>query len=237
MSNKKAREEANRERHKELLRSAKGSRRGQPSLARGGPNKVTKPAILIVCEGENTEPSYFSRFRLSSARIYPVGEGYNTVSLVNRAIDLKDRHTDTYDQVWCVYDKDDYSANDFNQAITIASANGFGLAYSNQAFEYWLILHFEDHQGGGCHRYDYEGKINGYIQPLGARFDGRGSKLVDDSFFSLLMDIDPQTGRQRVLLAIERAKRIYYRLDHRSPATEESSTTVFRLVEELLKYI
>jgi len=99
MSNKKAREEANRERHKELLRSAKGSRRGQPSLARGGPYKVAKPAILIVCEGENTEPSYFSRFRLSSARIYPVGEGYNTVSLVNRAIDLKDRHTDTYDQV------------------------------------------------------------------------------------------------------------------------------------------
>jgi len=72
---------------------------------------------------------------------------------------------------------------------------------------------------------------------LGARFDGRGSKLVDDSFFSLLMDIDPQTGRQRVLLAIERAKRIYNRLDHRSPATEESSTTVFRLVEELLKHI
>jgi hypothetical protein len=72
---------------------------------------------------------------------------------------------------------------------------------------------------------------------LATRFNGRGSKIVDDSFFSLLMGIDPQTGRQRVSLAIERAKRIYDRLDHRSPATEESSTTVFMLVEELLKYL
>jgi hypothetical protein len=61
--------------------------------------------------------------------------------------------------------------------------------------------------------------------------------MVDYSFFDLLMDLDPQTGKQRVLLAIERAKRIYNRLDHHSPAMEESSTTVFRLVEELLKYI
>jgi hypothetical protein len=198
MSNKQAREKANRQRHKESLRSAKEGRRGQPSLMRGEPFKATKPAILIVCEGENTEPSYFSRFRLSSARIYPVGEGYNTVSLVNRAIALNNSFADYYDQVWCVFDKDDYSSIDFNQAIALASANGFGTAYSNQAFEYWLILHFEDHQGGGCHRHDYEEKINGYLQPSGARFDGRGRKMVDDAFFELLMALDTKTGTQRV---------------------------------------
>jgi hypothetical protein len=237
MITKRDREKANRQRHRESLRSAKSSRRSQPSLERNEPFRETKPAILIVCEGENTEPSYFSRFRLSSARIYPVGEGYNTVSLVNRAIALKESFADNYDQVWCVFDKDDYSANDFNQAIAIASANGFGVAYSNQAFEYWLILHFEDHQGGGCHRYDYEEKINGYMLPLGIRFNGNGRKIVDASIFRLLMGFDLHTGRQRVSLAIERAKRNYAKLDHRSPATEESSTTVFKLVEELLKYL
>ena len=61
--------------------------------------------------------------------------------------------------------------------------------------------------------------------------------MVGDAFFELLMGFDTKTGTQRVLLAIERAKRIYNRLDHQSPAMEESSTTVFRLVEELLKYI
>ena len=49
-----------------------------------------------------------------------------------------------------MFDKDDFSANDFNNAITIAESNNLGVAYSNQAFEYWIILHFDDHQGGGC---------------------------------------------------------------------------------------
>ncbi len=37
-------------------------------------------------------------------------------------------------------------------------------------------------------------------------------------------------------IAIKRAKRIYDLYDHSSPALEESSTTVFRLVEEILKF-
>ena len=117
------------------------------------PTKLERPTILIVCEGENTEPSYFSQFKLSTATIKAIGEGYNTVSLVNRALKLSKEKS--YDQVWCVFDKDDFSVNNFNNAITLSEANNFGVAYSNQAFEYWLILHFDDHQGGGMHRDDY----------------------------------------------------------------------------------
>ncbi|MGN6417310.1 MAG: RloB domain-containing protein [Pseudobacter sp.] len=36
--------------------------------------------------------------------------------------------------------------------------NNIQIAYSNQAFEYWLILHFEDHQGGKIDRNDYHKK-------------------------------------------------------------------------------
>lgn len=86
----------------------------------------------------------------------------------------------------------DFNNTDFNNAIQIAEANNFGVAYSNQAFEYWIILHFNDHQGGGLDRRD---------------------------------------------LAIERAKRNYDFFGHSNCASEESSTTVFKLVEELLKYI
>ena len=35
-----------------------------------------------------TEPSYFNKFKLTTATIKAVGEGYNTISLVNRAIEL-----------------------------------------------------------------------------------------------------------------------------------------------------
>lgn len=230
MKNKKQEQIENKRRHKESLK-----RRSEPDLTRATPYKLEKPVILIVCEGQNTEKSYFDQFRLTSARLITLGKGYNTVSLVNEALRLS--HEKTYDKVWCVFDKDDFSANDFNSAIQIATANGFGVAYSNQAFEYWLILHFEDHQGGPLPRTDYGDKLNGYINSLGANYEADTSKRVSEELFELLEAPDPKTGTVRRILAISRAKKIYAKYNHASPATEESSTTVFALVEEIMKYI
>jgi len=103
------------------------------------------------------------------------------------------------------------------------------VAYSNQAFEYWLILHFDDHQGGGMHRDLYCDKINNHLSPFGLHFDCDRKEVTDDIF-----DLMISEGRQEQ--AINRARRNYNRFDHHSPATEESSTTVFLLVEEMMKY-
>lgn len=229
MKNKRQEQIENKKRHKESLK------RPEPNLTRPAPTKLERPTILIVCEGENTEVSYFSQFRLTSARLVPLGEGYNTVTLVNRAIELN--KSGKFDQVWCVFDKDDFSAQDFNSAITIAQANGFQVAYSNQSFEYWILLHFEDHQGGGMHRREYNEAINERLKPFGANYDGVGSKIITPELFELLESIDLQSNRLRRDLAIQRAKRNYTLFNHQSPATEESSTKVFLLVEEILKYV
>ena len=210
-------------------------RRSNPNLNRSFAGLPEKPYILIVCEGKNTEPSYFKHFRLSSAIVKSVGEGYNTISLVNRAIQLSSQ--EKYDQVWCVFDKDDFSENDFNNAIQTAQAQKFGIAYSNQSFEYWFILHFDDHQGGGMHRKDYNKRINNLIKPFHVKYDGKGGKKVEEDFFELLERTDEKTGKKRVDLAIERAEKIYNNSDRSNPAHAESSTTVFRLVKELLKYL
>lgn len=232
MKNKKAEQIAAKQRHKEQL---KAKRRSEPNLGRPIAELIEKPSILIVCEGKNTEPSYFNQFRLSSATVKSVGEGYNTISLVNRTIQLSEKQK--YDQVWCVFDKDDFDENDFNNAIQIAQSREFGVAYSNQSFEYWLILHFDDHQGGGMHRNGYDNKINELLKPFGVTYDGNGNKIVTENFFELLDGIDIKTNKKRVDLAIARATRNYDQFDHKNPAKEESSTTVFRLVEELLKYL
>jgi hypothetical protein len=232
MKNKRAEKIAAKQKHREQL---KAQRRKEPSLERPVAELAEKPYILIVCEGENTEPSYFNQFRITSAKVKSVGEGYNTVSLVNRALDLAQQGN--YDKVWCVFDKDDFKDDYFNSAIQIAEASNFGVAYSNQSFEYWLILHFNDHQGGGMHRYDYNDKINELLKPFKVSYDGKGSKLISEGFFDLLDGIDIKTNRKRVELAIVRAERNYNQLDHINPAKEESSTTVFRLVGELLKYV
>ncbi len=228
MKDKRAEQIARKKQVKEELKAAKNHRE-TPSLELEPPKRVEKQRILIICEGANTEPSYFKQFRLTSAKIIPIGAGCNTLQVVERA--EEEERKGNYDQVWVVFDKDDFPANDFNNAISKARGLGFGVAYSNQAFEYWLILHFEDHQGGAMHRDDYHGKLNGYLKEFGLSYDGQGSKNITRAVFDLLFAKDRQT------LAIRRGRRIYEQLPHKSPADEESSTTVFLLVEEILKYI
>ena len=231
MKDKKAEQIAAKKKHREHL---KNKRREEASLERPEPIKVEKPTILIVYERKNTEPSYFRKFKLSTATIKAIGEGYNTISLVNRASQLSNEKK--YDQVWCVFDKDDFSLEDFNNAIDIAEAQNFKVAYSNQAFEYWIILHFEDHQGGGMHRDDYDKKINNFLKPFGVKYDGQGSKIITEEIFDILEGVDENTNKERVEIAIRRAKRNLKNHYDVSPALAESSTTVFKLVNELRKH-
>lgn len=236
MKNKKAEQIATKKAHKESLKT---KRRAEPVLERSEAKILERPTILIVCEGENTEPSYFRQFKLSSATIKPVGEGYNSISLVKRAVQLSKEKS--YEQVWCVFDADPKPDNpkhskNFNNAVKLAERKGFGVAYSNQAFEYWLILHFDDHQGGGMNRNDYNNKINQLLKPFGLTYDGESNKIITEEIFEVLDGIDKKTNKERKRLAISRAKRNYDLFDHTNIANEESSTTVFKLVEELLKY-
>ncbi len=232
MKNKKAEQIEAKRRHKEFLKS---KRREEPDLQRSEPYLTEKPTFLIVCEGKNTEPSYFSKFRLSSATIKTVGEGFNTVTLVERAFIISQEKS--YDQVWCVFDKDDFPPEDFNTAIQMAESGGMHVAYSNQAFEYWIILHFNDHQGGGMHRNTYHGILNGLLRRFNVGYDGLGSKIITEELFEVMDGIDEQTNLERKILAIRRARRNCEHFDGSNPANEESSSTVFKIVEELIRYL
>jgi hypothetical protein len=131
----------------------------------------------------------------------------------------------------------------FINAIHLAKQNNMKVAYSNQAFEYWLILHFEDHQGGAMPRTDYDNKINSYLEPLGCYYDGKGSKIIDANFFDNMLSFVRTTREGKKITrqdeAISRAKRIlgFHTANGTSPEKAESSTTVFELIEDLRKYI
>lgn len=96
--------------------------------------------FLIVCEGEKTEPSYFRRFRTPTVVIDVQGFGCDPIQLVRRGLEL--RQEDDYDQVWCVFDRDTWPAGNFNNAISLAKQKKVSVAYSNEAFELWYLLHF-----------------------------------------------------------------------------------------------
>lgn len=69
--------------------------------------------ILIICEGSKTEPEYFKKFPVNTeiVDITIDGPGYNTLSLVNKAIEMKEKEEKKhmpYNQVWCVFDRDSF---------------------------------------------------------------------------------------------------------------------------------
>jgi len=122
--------------------------------------------FLIICEGTKTEPNYFQGFRVPQLSVDLVGTGRNTLSLVEEAIRLKEekevearrRGKPPYDQIWCVFDRDSFEADKFNNAIKKAEVSGFHVAYTNQAFELWYLLHFDDHRSA-LNRSQYAGML------------------------------------------------------------------------------
>ena len=167
--------------------------------------------FLIVCEGEKTEPNYFEQFRAPALVIQVEGIGMNTQSLVNQALEL--RKEDDYDQVWCVFDKDDYSIDQFENAIHQAHDNGMQVAYSNQAFEIWYILHFELLHSA-LDRKAYMKKLDELLKFEYKKNDPRMYKIL----------------RGRMDTALRNAKQLIKEYRPLHPGRDDPSTTVHELV-------
>ena len=194
--------------------------------------RPVRESFLILCEGERTEPYYFNAFRLATAtvRALPVTPG-NALAVVRAAVKRRTAEADKgkeYDHYWVVFDKDATPNNTFNKAIAIAQDNGFRVAYSNQAFELWFLLHF-DYVSGPLHRDQYADRLTARLG-----FPYRKHEDTARLMFNALYD--------RQSFAIENARQLDDQHANemgqalRNPAAEESSTTVHELVEKLREF-
>jgi len=179
------------------------------------------PRILIVCEGERTEPNYFRAFKVTNAIKDIRGEAMNTVSLVRRAVEIRDAEG-SFDQVWCVFDLDDFPKQHFNEAIRLAKKEKVKVAYSNEAFELWYVLHFDYLQT--------EVNRERYKTILTERLGKKYSKLDADIYGDLL---------SQQSTAIANAQRLLHdvHLQHLNASEKKPSTTVHELVIELNKHM
>ncbi len=83
-------------------------------LARRKAKRKPYDKVLIVCEGEKTEPNYFEDlkdyYKLSSTNVEVAGDcGSSPTSVVSHARDLyrkAEKYGDAFDKVFCVFDKD-----------------------------------------------------------------------------------------------------------------------------------
>jgi hypothetical protein len=181
--------------------------------------------ILIVCEGEKTEPNYFKAFPDDPYVIDVKGDGRNTVSLVEEAIQLKneaERKRVPYQEVWCVFDRDSFPLKNYNEAIALADREKIRCAYSNEAFEIWYLLHFDYHDAG-LSRTQYKDKLT---EKLGTKY-----LKNDETMYYTLQD------KQEI--AIRNARKLYSfqceQASQRKQAIQEQNpvTLVFKLVEKL----
>jgi hypothetical protein len=122
--------------------------------------------FLIVCEGEKTEPNYFKSFKKNvKSLVYHIetdGQGSNTKDLVKRTIRARDKSSQLYDRVWVVFDKDSFPVANFNDAILLAEKNNIKAGWTNEAFELWYLLHFQN-RITAMSREDYKGALESSI--------------------------------------------------------------------------
>ena len=113
--------------------------------------------ILVVCEDQHTEPTYIRTF----GHYFPehtlylevAGVGRDPLGVVLAAIEHRNSLAGLtkreIDEIWVIFDKDDADYNKaridrFNRAFEVANENTFNIAWSNEVFELWLLLHFID---------------------------------------------------------------------------------------------
>ena len=177
----------------------------------------TRQSFLIVCEGKRTEPNYFEGFRAPGLIVEPIGLGCNTLSLVREAIKLRTKGK--YNQTWCVFDRDENPPEQFNAALELARREGIRVAYSNQAFELWYLLHFL-YLSTAITRQDYMQRLE---RLLGHKYE----KDSKETYAELL----PRRAE-----ALRNARRLLETYQPTRPADDYPSTTVHLLVEQLLRY-
>jgi len=179
--------------------------------------------FLIVCEGRKTEPNYFRCFRISTLQVEIHGLGANTKSLIEATIDKRSegiRRGRKYNQTWCVFDRDSFPKQSFNDAFEAAKNNDIRIAYSNEAFELWYVLHFEYLQSA-LSRNDYVRKLKKLL--------GRKYQKNDPDMYEELIE--------KQLVAAETAQKLLDSYADFDPERNNPSTTVHRLVQELNRFV
>lgn len=191
------------------------------------------PKIYIFCNGQIAEPSYFKEYKdyLRSRTItinynrYKGGAPWELIEKVvaeKNALSRRGRFVDEDgDQCWCVFDVDEFwkqNPSQFKAAVRLAKDNDIQLAWSNECFELWYLLHFQAVQTAITRR-DYNTKLKTHFRRLGGKMYTKNS-----SVFDRIIEKQP--------VAIKNAKQIF----QPNRVNSNPSTAVFKLVEEINRH-
>lgn len=210
--------------------------RHQPGKKKKREKRLPEPSsYLIASEGTRTEVNYFDGFKhainerykdsITSYEIKTLGVGKETLRVIEEIDEHVRKLPIPYENVWAVFDKDDFPEDDFDNAIHKANELGICVAWSNECFELWYLLHFL-YSDAALHRDDITVKLDREFQKLGYKKYDKTSKEI----FSIL--------KPRISTAIKNAKKLDETVNCLAPPSKRNPVTrVYKIVCELLEIL
>ncbi|SFV59661.1 hypothetical protein MNB_SV-9-1638 [hydrothermal vent metagenome] len=216
-------------------------------------NKKTVPDILIACEDTDSSPTYFRMIMRSLINRKIITQDSLVIAKHKHTNpkgvlqDLKEHNKDgkkyqDFEHKWIVIDRDKarvngggHSKEDFNVALDSAksSKSNFNIkvAYANDAFELWYLLHFE-YRNTALSRENILEELIKKLKTLNsnkfAKLNSKNikSKEYSQRIFKILLD--------KQTIAIKNAKKLLASYgDTHNPQLDNPSTTIHLLVDIL----
>jgi hypothetical protein len=226
------------------------------------------PNFIIFCEDEVSEPIYLRYFETSLIKVNPVKKQLSKIDNVLKAITycieigLLDPKKSGCIQgenthVWCVFDRDlegepakvTLGNTSFNESIKSALASGLKVAWSNDSFELWILLHFESIDTTDAeykNRNKYYERLTEIFKTLPKPNDDL-TKALRHASFSYKQDCKSENNFRNIVrseivgntnLAIERSEQLEDYFNKLGCADNEKvpCTLMHNLVKELLQF-
>ncbi len=201
-------------------------------------HRTAHPKIFVWSHTEKAEIEYFQGFKnhLESHRLMPKRKVlWKPQDLIEFVVQWKVRDSKfskkDNDQVWCIFDVDDFykeNPESFLEHIKFAEKNGIKVAFVNECFELWILLHFEKLGTQIKRGKDIEKRIQRLFEQ-----NNLGSFQKNQNIFETLLPFQQQAiDNANELLIAE-----YDKINWEKVLSERGnpSTTIHLLVEEINK--
>lgn len=207
--------------------------RHKPGKKKRREKRLPEPSsYLIASEGQSTEVNYFNGFKkeinnkysnsIESYEVEIKGLGKETLRVIEEITEYSRTLPILYENIWAVFDKDDFPKDDFDNAIHKADELGINVAWSNECFELWYLLHFSFLQSA-LHRDMISLKLDEEFKKLGIP---TGYDKTSKDIYTLL--------KPRMKTAIRNAIKLDEEINpHLSASKRNPCTKVYELVTEL----
>lgn len=184
-------------------------------------------AVIISLEDTKSSRFYFEKLlvdkKLTGQVVIAKNIGQDPRNVLNAVIMHKQQNPNiSYEKSWAIFDRDDWSTEQINGSIQRASELDICIAISNEAYELWVLLHFEP-LTRTTSRKELNQKLNDHFKTY---FGQEYSKSAQD-VYGLIIGFQNQAIANAKNL-VKRHIRDFGELD---PEAHNPLTLVFQLVE------